>query len=49
MRRLINKKRTIEHSAAIRDVLDTHQWPAKMEIHRLLSGKPDLKIKAVVK
>jgi len=27
--------------------LDSHKWPTKMEIQRLLCGKPDLKIKAM--
>ncbi len=41
----IDSKRAIKPKPAIYHGLDSHKWATKMEIQRLLSGKPDLKIK----
>lgn len=46
MKKLNNKKRTIKPTMTINPVLDSHKWATKMEIIRLITGKPDLKIKA---
>lgn len=46
MKTLIEDKRTLESEPAIHDGLDAHKWATKVEIHHLLSGKPDLKIEA---
>jgi len=43
------KKRTIRSGMTINYVLDSHKWATKMEIIRLISGKPDLKIKSISK
>jgi len=47
MNKLNNKKRTIKSEMTINPVLDSHKWTTKMEIMRLISGKPELKIKAI--
>jgi|GEM_PF-6147155 hypothetical protein len=39
-----DKARKSRPRSAIRNQLNTHKWESKMEIHRLISGKPDLKI-----
>ena len=49
MKKLINNKKIIKSKPAIYNALDSHKWATKMEIHRLMSGKPDLKIKALPK
>ena len=49
MKKLMGKKRRIKHNPPIHSGLDSHKWPTKMEIRRLLSGKRDLKLKAVEK
>jgi len=43
------KKGTIMPGMRINHMLDSHKWATKMEIIRLISGKPDLKIKAISK
>jgi len=45
MSRRSNKKRNIKSRPAQYNVLDSHRWESKMEIIRLISGKPDIKIK----
>jgi len=45
MNRLINNKRAIKSKPPIYHGVDSHKWATKIEIQRLLSGKPDLKIK----
>jgi len=49
MKRAIHEKRAIKFKPAICKELDCHKWASKMEIRRLLSGKPDLKIKVISK
>ncbi len=49
MKRTIDKKRTIRPRPAIRNELDSHKWATKMEIRRFLSGRAELKIKAIPK
>jgi len=49
MDKLINTKRTTKSKPVIHNAPDSHKWATKMEIHRLMSGKPDLKIKAASK
>lgn|GEM_PF-3678732 len=39
-------KRLIKSNLPMYHGLDSHKWATKMEIQRLLSGKPELKIKA---
>jgi len=46
MKKSNTKKRTIKPTLTINPVLDSHKWATKMEIIRIISGKPDLKIKA---
>jgi hypothetical protein len=45
MKKLIDSKRAIKSKPTTYHGLDSHEWATKMEIQRLLSGKPDLKIK----
>ncbi len=47
MKKLNNKKRIIKSQMTINPLLDSHKWATKMEIIRLISSKPDLKIKAI--
>jgi hypothetical protein len=49
MKKLNDKKRTTKSTMTINPVLDSHKWATKMEIMRLISGKPELKIKATVR
>lgn len=49
MLKLINRKRMTKFKLAIHNAPDPHKWATKMEIHHLMSGKPDLKIKALPK
>jgi hypothetical protein len=49
MKKLMGKKRRIKHRPPIYSGLDSHKWPTKMEICRLLSGKRDLILKTVEK
>jgi hypothetical protein len=48
MKKPNDKKITIKSRMTINPVLDSHKWATKMEIMRLISGKPELKIKATV-
>jgi hypothetical protein len=49
MRRLMNIKRATKSKPVVHSAPDPHKWATKMEIHRLMSGKPDLKIKPAPK
>ncbi|MFC1737877.1 hypothetical protein ACFL1G_02370 [Planctomycetota bacterium] len=45
MKKLINKKRKNKPEFTMYRRPDSHNWETRMEIHRLLSGKSDLKLK----
>jgi len=45
MKKKTNDKRRIKSTFRPHRKLDSHKWESKMEIHRLLSGKSDLKLK----
>jgi len=45
MKRLQHSKKTSRSKRLVYGGLDSHKWATKMEIRRLLSGKPDLRIK----
>jgi len=47
MLRRSDKKRSIKSRPAPCNTLNCHRWESKMEIIRLISGKPDLKLKTV--
>ena len=49
MFRRSDKKRNIQQTPAINKGPDSHKWETKMEIMRLFSGKPDLKLKHIPK
>jgi hypothetical protein len=49
MKKLSDKKRPIKSEMTINPMLDSHKWATKMEIIRLISGKPELKIKAIAR
>jgi len=49
MKMSIEKKRATTLRPATYSRIDCHKWATKMETYRLLSGKPDLKIKEVEK
>lgn len=49
MRKARDKKTTGKSRPHAHSGLDSHKWATKMELRRLLSGKPDLRIKADVK
>jgi len=49
MKRPQHNKKTGISKLPVYDGLDSHKWATKMEIRRLLSGKPDLRIKAYPK
>jgi len=49
MKTSIDKKRATTWRPATYSRIDCHKWATKMEMHRLLSGKPDLKIKEAEK
>ena len=38
------KKRLIKFKHMVDNQIDCHDWATKMEIHRLISGKPDIKV-----
>jgi hypothetical protein len=44
MKKLVTKKRLIKFKHRIDNQIDCHDWATKMEIHRLISGKPDIKV-----
>ena len=45
VKRLSNKKTTKGHKFPTHNGLDAHAWATKMEMRRLVEGKPDLKLK----
>jgi len=45
MKGFVHTNRTNRSRPSVYNQLDTHRWATKIEIHRILSGKPDLKIK----
>jgi len=47
MLRRSDKKRSIKSRPAPCNTLNCHRWESKMEIIRLISGKPDLKLKTI--
>jgi hypothetical protein len=47
MKRPVNKKERIRAKRSIYNEVDTHRWATKMEIQRLIGGKPDLKLKGM--
>jgi hypothetical protein len=51
MKTQIKKKRLIKFKHRMDNQIDCHDWATKMEIHRLISGKPDIKVlpRAVLK
>jgi len=49
MFRRSDKKRNIHPAPAINKGPDSHKWETKMEIIRIFSGKPDLKLKQIPK
>jgi len=44
MKKLAKKRRLIKFKHRIDNQIDCHNWATKMEIQRLLSGKPDIKV-----
>jgi hypothetical protein len=44
MKKLSNNKRLIKFKHRIDNQINCHDWATKMEIHRLMSGKPDTKL-----
>lgn len=44
MKRPVKKRRLIKFRHRVDNQIDCHSWATKMEIHRLLSGKPDIKL-----
>ena len=49
MKSLINKIRRTKSKPTIYSALNSHKWATKVEMHRLIAGKPDLKIKEIPK
>jgi len=49
MKKRIYKKKTVKSKPPVGNQLDSHKWATKIEIRRLLSGKPDLIIEANTK
>ena len=45
MFRRTDKKRNFKSKPVSNNGPDSHKWESKMEIIRLISGKPDLKLK----
>ncbi len=39
------KKRNLKSKSALCNRIDCHRWESKMEVIRLISGKPELKLK----
>jgi len=46
MKRLFRKRKANRLKHLVFNKLDTHKWAAKMEIHRLLSGRAGMVLKA---
>jgi hypothetical protein len=44
MKKQTKKKRLIKFKHIVDNQIDCHNWATKMEIQRLLSGKPDIKV-----
>jgi len=44
MKKMSKKKRLIRFKHRVDNEIDCHDWATKMEIHRLMSGKPDIKV-----
>ncbi len=44
MKDQIKKKRLIKFKHRVDSQIDCHDWATKMEIHHLISGKPDIKV-----
>jgi hypothetical protein len=44
MKKLVKKKRLIKFKHRVDNEIDCHSWATKMEVHRLMSGKPDIKV-----
>jgi len=49
MKKRIHKRKTVKSRHPVGNRLDSHKWATKIEIRRLLSGKPDLIIEANTK
>jgi len=49
MKRTKDKKDTGKSRPQASSGLDSHKWATKMELRRLLSGKPELRIKTDAK
>jgi hypothetical protein len=49
MKKRIYKNKTVKSKPPVGTQLDSHKWATKIEIRRLLSGKPDLIIEANAK
>ncbi|MHC4477868.1 MAG: hypothetical protein ACYTEL_19680 [Planctomycetota bacterium] len=45
MKRSSETKRANKPKTSLCSELDTHNWATKMEVHHLLTGKPDLQLK----
>ena len=49
MKQSIYSKKAVKRKLREDNWLDSHKWATKMEIRRILSGKPDLIIEAPAK
>lgn len=49
MKKLIDRKKIVKSRPPVCNWLDSHKWATKVEIRRLLSGKPDLIIEKDLK
>jgi hypothetical protein len=45
MKRLFGTKKANKPKPSLYSELDVHNWSTKMEVHNLLTGKPDLELK----
>jgi len=46
MKKTGNSNKTIKSRLSVYYGLNAHKWATKMEVRRLLSGKPDIELKA---
>jgi len=46
MKKTGNRNKTIKSRLSVYYGLNAHKWATKMEVRRLLSGKPDIELKA---
>jgi hypothetical protein len=46
MKKTGNRNKTIKSRLSVYYGLNAHKWATKMEVRRLLTGKPDLELKA---